>query len=232
MSRPPDLEIRNAGVVYPTRHGPVSALDDISCSFEAGGSTTAIVGRSGAGKSTLVSVLALMRTPTTGQVFVNGVAVPTGERARTRIRAATIGMVFQSFHLDPAATALQNVLLPWHFNPRLSRRAARAQAVEVFDRLGVAELLHRPVSAMSGGQRQRVAIARAMASQPRVLVADEPTGNLDEETGNAVAADLYALKEIGTTVIVVSHDAAVAAMADRMLHLSRGRLTVAAGGLR
>ncbi|WP_116111856.1 ABC transporter ATP-binding protein [Austwickia chelonae] len=227
MTGGPVVELVKAGVTYSADSGPVRALTEVSCSFEAG-TSTAVIGRSGAGKSTLVSVLALMRSPTSGAVLVNGRPVPTAERARAQLRASTVGMIFQSFHLDPATTAAQNVLLPWHFNPRVGRREAQAHAAEIFERLGIAELMNRPVGAMSGGQRQRVAIARAMVARPRVLLADEPTGNLDEETGLAVAEDLYALKHSGTAVIVVSHDAVVAAMAERVLRLAHGRLAAAA----
>ncbi|MBW3086814.1 Lipoprotein-releasing system ATP-binding protein LolD [Austwickia sp. TVS 96-490-7B] len=220
---PPRMELCGVGVDYETATGTVTALTEVSCAFAARESV-AIVGRSGAGKSTLVSVLALMRTPSRGMVCLDGVEVPRRGRELARLRARHVGMIFQSFHLDPQVTALNNALLPWHFAPWLSRRDARRRAMDLFDRLGIADLSDRPVHAMSGGQRQRVAIARALVTDPDVVIADEPTGNLDEHTGNAVAEDLYALTASGTTVIVVTHDHTIAAMADRTVDLAFGRI--------
>lgn len=217
------LGLVEVSVEYASPTGLVMALDRVSCTFGPAGST-AIVGRSGSGKSTLVSVLALLRTPTRGTVVVDGTKAPAAQAALAALRARHVGMIFQSFHLDPAASALHNVLLPWHFHPGLSRRDARARAVDLLERLGIAELIDRPVYAMSGGQRQRVAIARALLTDPPVLIADEPTGNLDEETGQRIAQDLFGLTTTGTTVIVVTHDAAIAAMAQRVIGLTHGRL--------
>lgn len=220
-------ELIDVEVVYPTPAGEVRALDRVTCGFQSG-TSTALQGRSGSGKSTLISVLALLRRPTAGRVLVRGRDVAgVGERGLARLRGGGVGVVFQSFHLDHRATAAENVCLPWAFSVgAMRRKAAFARAEALLAQLGVAELAGRTPSEMSGGQRQRVAIARALFNDPALLIADEPTGNLDEETAAAVAADLYALPEtMGTTVIVVTHDSCVAALADRTLHLVSGRIT-------
>jgi ABC-type antimicrobial peptide transport system, ATPase component len=220
-----------ATVRYSTAHGSVTALREVTVSFPAG-SASAIVGRSGSGKSTLISVLSLLRRPTSGRVLLRDVVVSElSERELARARAS-VGIVFQSFHLEPSLTAAENVMLPWYFGisaeagrRRMSRRTAYRRAVDILERLGIGALAGRRPNAMSGGQRQRVAIARALFTNPILFVADEPTGNLDEETANDVAATIFGLPAtFGTTVVVVTHDAEVAAMADTRLELVRGEL--------
>lgn len=218
------LELREASFVYGSGTEAVEALQPTSHQFLAG-TSSAIVGRSGSGKSTLVSLLGLLRTPTTGSIAIGGQEAPHAPRPRAALRANHLGMVFQSFHLEPRLTALANTLLPWHFHPTLGRREATKRAKTALDQLGIGHLTGRKVANMSGGQRQRVAIARALISKPAVLLADEPTGNLDEETSLHVAADLVALTTHGTAVIIVTHDNPVAELADEKLHLTKGKLT-------
>lgn len=222
------VELRDVTVEHVTPDGPIRALDSLSLSFEEG-STTAVHGRSGAGKSTLVSVLALLRRPTHGRVLVGpGDVTDWPQHRLDTLRPRHVGIAFQSPHLDDALTAAENVMLPWALRAGetafWSLREATTRVDELLTLLGIADLARRRPRTMSGGQRQRVAVARAMFTKPRLLLADEPTGNLDEESANGVAASLYDLAaHLGTAVVVVTHDRAVADMASRQVRLSRGR---------
>lgn len=222
----PAIALAGVSVEFPSPQGVVHALRGATFTC-ARGESVAVVGRSGSGKSTLMSILALLRRPTAGRVYIDGTeASGLPEREVARVRAEHVGVVFQSFHLEPSLTARENTLLPWRLAGSMSRvpaSAARARADELLDELGIGDLARRKVTAMSGGQRQRVAIARALMVQPTVIVADEPTGNLDEETADDVARMLYALPRThNSAVIVVTHDPAVAARADRTVHLAHG----------
>ncbi len=193
----------------------------------------AIVGPSGSGKTTLLGLLAGLDRPTAGRVILDGcdlAAMTEDERARFRVNR--VGFVFQSFHLLPTLTALENVLVPVELAgaDRRSRgrepaRRARDHAMELLDRVGLAERAsHYPVQ-LSGGERQRVALARAFANRPRALFADEPTGNLDAETGTRVVAIMEELnRDAGTTLVLVTHDAELAQRADRVVRLADGRV--------
>lgn len=219
-------ELDAVGVVYGQGDRQVRALNEVSCRFDPG-TSTAILGRSGSGKSTLISVLSMLRQPTTGTVRLGGVDTSSlSPRAVAKQRSTGIGVVFQSFHLEPALTAEQNIMLPWTFGKsRQTRREAGERAAGLLEQLGIGELHGRRPTAMSGGQRQRVAIARALFVRPKLFIADEPTGNLDEETANEVAAVVMGLPaEHQTAVVVVTHDAAVADLADRRMTLVRGSL--------
>jgi ABC-type lipoprotein export system ATPase subunit len=222
----PAASLQDVSVEYPSPAGPVVALRNVTLELPRG-SSTAILGRSGAGKSTLVAVLALLRAPTAGEVRIGDIgATDLDPVERARLRAAEIGIVFQAFHLEASFTAIENVMLPWYFADGAEpRRAARDRAHGLLELLGIGELAQRRPNEMSGGQRQRVAIARALFPGPSLFIADEPTGNLDEETAGAVAETLLALPErLGTTVLVVTHDRMVADQADRRITLVRGRL--------
>lgn len=224
----PAIALADVSVEFPSPQGVVHALQNAT--FEcARGESVAVVGRSGSGKSTLMSILALLRRPTAGRVYIDGIeASSISEREVARVRAEHVGVVFQSFHLEPSLSARENILLPWRFAASMSRvpaSAARARADELLDELGIGALAKRKVTAMSGGQRQRVAIARALMVQPTVIVADEPTGNLDEQTADDVARMLYALPRTHNSgVIIVTHDPSVAARADRTVHLAHGSI--------
>ena len=220
------IEVADVSVAFETPAGPVHALREVSFRCQRG-SSVAVIGRSGSGKSTLMSVLSLLRRPTSGTVRVGGVDASTlSDRETARVRAEQVGVIFQSFHLEPALSARENVTLPWRFAPGMAgmpRRAAAARADDLLADLGIADLRHRPVAAMSGGQRQRVAIARALMAQPAVIVADEPTGNLDEETADAVARVLFDLpQQHNSAVVVVTHDPEIARRADRTVELTHG----------
>jgi ABC-type lipoprotein export system ATPase subunit len=220
-------ELSSVTVEYPSAVGRVTALRNVDVRFQVG-SSTAIVGRSGSGKTTLVSVLALLRRPTKGHVAVNGVTVSSLTNSEVAaLRSSAIGIAFQSYHLEGSLTAVENVMLPWFFSSEsVARRQARLRAMEILSQLEIGDLADRTPNQLSGGQRQRLAIGRALFSRPTLFVADEPTGNLDEDTANSVAQTIFSLPLLfGTTVVVVTHDSTVAAMAGIQLELVRGEFT-------
>ena len=193
-------------------------------SFEVrAGEAVAIVGVSGSGKSTLLGLLAGLDTPSAGSVRIDGHDLfALDEDGRAALRGRMVGFVFQSFQLLPAMTALENVMLPLEL---AGATDAAAPARTMLGRVGLAERLHHYPKQLSGGEQQRVAIARAFVTRPKLLFADEPTGNLDAATGLQVIDLLFELnREIGTTLLLVTHDEAVTGRCDRVLHLSAGRL--------
>ncbi|MFT4889178.1 MAG: putative ABC transport system ATP-binding protein [Halobacteriales archaeon] len=200
---------------------PVRALDGVSLELPRG-SFTAVMGPSGSGKSTLMNLVGCLDSPTDGRIEIDGRSVTgIGDRERTRIRAESIGFVFQTFNLMPRLTALENVALPLVFRG-VSRSDRRDRARDLLERVGLADRSeHRP-SELSGGQRQRVAIARALVNDPAILLADEPTGNLDTETGARILDLFDDLHAEGNTVLVVTHERHVAERADRIVHLLDG----------
>jgi len=215
------------GVVkrYPSGGGePVVALDDVDFAVRPG-EFVAVVGPSGSGKSTLLNVLGLLDDPTEGQRLLDGVDVTNLSVAeRTRARKESIGFVFQDFHLLPTLTAVENVAMPTAFDPG----DATDRAADLLSRFGLGDRLDHEPSELSGGQKQRVAIARALINEPAVLLADEPTGNLDTETGEAILAEFERVKAEGVAVVAVTHDPLVEEYADRVVDLTDGKMT---GGL-
>ena len=187
------------------------------------GEAVAVVGASGAGKSTLLGLLAGMDVPTSGRVFLDGTELSAlDEDGRARLRAARVGFVFQAFHLLPNLTALENVMLPLEL---AGRGDAHSAAGEVLERVGLEKRLHHYPKQLSGGEQQRVALARAFAPQPKVLFADEPTGNLDSATGQRIIDLLFAMNsERHTTLALVTHDETLAQRCNRRLELEAGRL--------
>jgi putative ABC transport system ATP-binding protein len=202
--------------------GELTLLGGIDLSIFPG-EAVAVVGASGAGKSTLLSLLAGMDTPTSGRVYLDGVELSAlDEDGRARVRAARVGFVFQAFHLLPNLTALENVMLPLEL---AGHGNAREAAHEVLERVGLAGRLRHYPRQLSGGEQQRVALARAFASQPKVLFADEPTGNLDSATGQRIIELLFAMnREHATTLVLVTHDENLARRCSRCLELEAGRL--------
>jgi len=188
------------------------------------GESVAIVGRSGSGKTTLLGLLAGLDTPSEGKVELDGSEISRlSEDERARLRARRVGFVFQSFQLLPALSALENVMLPLEL---AGIEAPEKRARELLERVGLGERLSHTPRQLSGGEQQRVAIARAFASDPVVLFADEPTGNLDNRTGQAVSDLLMDLnREQGTTLVMVTHDDRLAARCGRQLHIEAGVLT-------
>ena len=201
---------------------PLILLHEIDFSIHAGESV-AILGPSGSGKSTLLGLLAGLDSASTGQVMIDGVDLfALNEDARAALRGANIGFVFQSFQLLANLTALENVMLPLEI---ANRSDARSAAQAVLERVGLAQRLHHYPKQLSGGEQQRVAIARAFAPHPKLLFADEPTGNLDRATGERVIDLLFELnREQGATLVLVTHDEHLAERCDRRLELSGGKL--------
>ncbi|QSX00612.1 ABC transporter ATP-binding protein [Haloterrigena alkaliphila] len=202
---------------------PVHALDGVSLEIPRG-SYTAIMGPSGSGKSTLMNLVGCLDTPTEGTVVVDGedVAALT-DRERTTLRGTTVGFVFQTFNLMPRLTALENVALPQLFQD-VDRGTRRERARDLLERVGLADRADHLPNELSGGQRQRVALARALVNDPALVLADEPSGNLDTET-EADILDLFAeFHDAGTTMIVVTHERHVAERAERIVHLLDGTL--------
>ena len=201
---------------------PLTILDGVSFAVESG-ATIAIVGASGSGKTTLLGLLAGLDRPTSGEIHIDGQALSAlDEDARAAIRQRLLGFVFQSFQLLPALTALENVMLPLEL---AGADDAEARARLWLDRVGLAKRTTHYPRQLSGGEQQRVAIARAFAGEPKLLMADEPTGNLDGATGADVADLMFRLnREHGTTLLLVTHDVALASRCARRLSLSQGRL--------
>lgn len=201
--------------------GQLTILDNVSLSLEQGDSL-AIIGRSGSGKSTLLGLLAGLDLPSSGEVVLAGNPLNTlDEDQRAAVRASHVGFVFQAFLLLDSLNALENVMLPLelagHANPK-------QRASELLIRVGLEKRLQHPVNLLSGGEQQRVALARAFATQPDILFADEPTGNLDSQTGESISNLLFEMnKELGTTLILVTHDEKLAARCQQHLRLEAGR---------
>ena len=188
------------------------------------GEAVAILGASGSGKSTLLGLLAGLDVPTRGRVWIDGTDLfALDEDGRAQLRGRMVGFVFQSFQLLPALTALENVMLPLEL---LGGADAAGRAREVLERVGLGERLGHYPRQLSGGEQQRVAVARAFVSEPKLLFADEPTGNLDSTTGEHVIDLLFQMnREHGTTLVLVTHDAELAKRCDRRLHISAGEIT-------
>ena len=216
------IRVEALGKTVPNAGTGLTILHDISFEICAG-EAVAIVGVSGSGKSTLLGLLAGLDTPTGGRVRINGHDLSAlDEDGRAALRARMVGFVFQSFQLLPAMTALENVMLPLELaGARDAREAARA----MLERVGLGERLSHYPKQLSGGEQQRVAIARAFVTQPALLLADEPTGNLDTATGSQVIDLMFELnRERGTTLLLVTHDEALSRRCDRVLRLAAGRL--------
>ena len=203
--------------------GTLTILNDVNLSIKEGESL-AIIGVSGSGKSTLLGLLAGLDTPTQGKVILDGTDLSEhDEDGRAKIRAQSVGFVFQSFHLLPGLTALENASLALELTDNDN---AMNQAKEKLEQVGLAERLHHYPNQLSGGEQQRVAIARAFAGNPKILFADEPTGNLDQKTAQRIIDLLFKMnKENGTTLVMVTHDNQIANHCDRQVVISGGQLS-------
>ena len=209
--------------------GSLTILSDVSFSIERGESV-AIVGPSGAGKSTLLALLAGLDLPTNGRIWLDGWELSAlDEDGRAQVRAASVGFVFQSFHLVPALNALENVMLPLEL---AGSEDPRDKALEILNTVGLSERTTHYPAQLSGGEKQRVAIARAFATEPAVLFADEPTGNLDTRTGENIMNMMFELnKNSSTTLVLVTHDRRLAERCDREIRLDAGKLVADTGGV-
>ncbi len=205
-----------------TAEGRLDILTDVNLSIQPG-EVVAVVGVSGSGKSTLLSLLAGLDLPTSGQVYLDGIALTElDEDGRARLRGEAVGFVFQAFQLLPSLTALENVMLPLELK---GVRNAALLAREFLARVGLAHRLHHYPRQLSGGEQQRVALARAFVTYPKILFADEPTGNLDQRTGQHVIELLFELNQAhATTLVLVTHDEALAKRCQRIIELEAGRI--------
>lgn len=221
-SVPSVISVQSVSKVVSTEQEALTILHDINLTIGAGESV-AIVGSSGAGKSTLMTLLAGLDTPTQGEVYLLGQGLSSlDDEARAAIRSQSIGFVFQSFLLIPSLSALDNVTLPCLLKGEPENRA-RAEAL--LTSVGLAHRLHHSPNQLSGGEQQRVALARAFMVEPQVLFADEPTGNLDQETASKVIDLLFELnQQHGTTLVLVTHDPKLAARCQRRFYMQAGKL--------
>jgi len=218
------LRLENVTRRYSEGEGQLEIFSDLTMTL-APGEIVALVGQSGAGKSSLLHIAGLLEAPTSGEIYINGAAVSRlPDQDRTRIRRDTIGFVYQSHHLLPEFDALENVILPQMIAGK-SRGDAAIEATRLLGMLGLGQrLTHRPAQ-LSGGEQQRVAIARAMANKPRILLADEPTGNLDSRTsGGVFDALIAAVRAEGLAALIATHNIELAARMDRTLLLQDGKL--------
>ncbi len=207
------------------RYGDVEVLKGVDLAVDAG-QFTAIMGKSGSGKSTLLGIVAGLEKPDEGEVFILGHSLAgMNDRELATLRRHSIGIVFQGFSLIPSLTALDNVLLPTFFTPETSVAQRRQRGIDLLAQVGLSERLHYHPATLSGGEQQRVAIARALMNRPAILLADEPTGNLDQETGASVLELLLDLgRTHGTGLLMVTHDPDVAAKAGNVVEMKDGRI--------
>ncbi len=222
----PILELKQVDKIYA---GAVSTqvLFDINLSFEEG-SCSSIVGESGSGKSTLLNIIGTLDKPTRGEVIINGKLVNVLDKNRlAELRNETIGFVFQFHYLLPEFTVMENVLMPYLIRKRKPSKEILLRMNDLLEMLGIAGLKNNLVTRISGGEQQRTAIARALINSPKVLLADEPTGNLDSETTERICKAFREINErYGTTFIVVTHDRRVAEHTDRMVEMKDGKIVV------
>ncbi|HXO42228.1 MAG TPA: ABC transporter ATP-binding protein [Thermoanaerobaculia bacterium] len=220
----PVVEMREVTKEFRTAAGAFTALSGVSLSIERG-EMVAITGPSGSGKSTLLSLLAGIDRPTRGEVVVGGVGVhAVPERRLSAWRGRAVGIVFQFFQLLPTLTAEENVMLPMDFCATWPRRERRERALALLARVGVADQADKLPSTLSGGQQQRVALARALANEPMLLIADEPTGNLDSRNARAMLELMAELARQGQAVVLATHDRGATDCASRMVALADGRV--------
>lgn len=219
----PLIEVKNVYKIYNPGENEVHALDGVSLTIDRG-EFVAIIGHSGSGKSTLMNMLGLLDRCTSGEYFLNGVNVlDMTDDEQSEVRNKEIGFIFQGFNLIPSMTAQGNVELPLIYRG-MKREERNALSVAALERVGLGNRMdHRP-SQMSGGQQQRVAIARALAAKPPIILADEPTGNLDSGSGKEVMRILHELHDEGKTIILITHDNDIAAEATRIIRISDGKV--------
>jgi len=218
------INLRDVVKTYETGAGDVTVLEDITLRVQRG-EFISVVGPSGSGKSTLLNMITGIDRPTEGEIFVGDEAVhELSENELARWRGRNIGVIFQFFQLLPTLTILENVMLPMDFCNVYKRRERRERALHLLEQVGIAEHADKMPNALSGGEQQRAAIARALSNDPPLVVADEPTGNLDTTTANEVFALFEQLVAQGKTLMIVTHDRSLSSRTERVLHLLDGRL--------
>jgi putative ABC transport system ATP-binding protein len=217
------IQMRGIQKVYETGHVEVRALKGIDLDVDRS-EYVAVVGPSGSGKSTLMNLLGCLDTPTAGEYVLSGEKVAGLDRNRlAEIRNRHVGFVFQSFNLLPYATALENVELPLLFGG-VAARERRARAAEMLEKVDLADRMHHKPTELSGGQMQRVAIARALVNRPTMVLADEPTGNLDSASGRGVVGLFDELHDSGQTIVMITHDMGLAGLANRVVQIRDGEI--------
>jgi putative ABC transport system ATP-binding protein len=216
------LSVSNLTKTYPSGGKDLTVLDHVSFTVEKG-TSCAIVGPSGSGKTTLLGLCAGLDRATTGTVLLNDIALDNlGEDDRARVRNEHVGFVFQSFNLLPTLTALENVMVPMELR---KQKGIRARAISLLEKVGLGNRYNHYPAQLSGGEQQRVSIARAFANQPHILFADEPTGNLDNETGATIEGLLFDLNhQEGTTLVLVTHNLELAQKCNRVLQMKGGKV--------
>ena len=216
------LELQNVSKTYQSGSRKLTVLDQVTLSIQAG-ETLAIVGPSGSGKTTLLGLCAGLDSSSTGSVVLNGESLEKlNEDQRAAVRSRDVGFIFQNFQLLPTLTALENVMVPLELK---KRKDAKEKAMELLDKVGLKDRATHYPTQLSGGEQQRVSIARAFANAPKILFADEPTGNLDTETGTMIENLIFDLnKEQGTTLVLVTHDLELADKTQRIVHIKGGKI--------
>ena len=220
------MELRNIDKIYGTQI-QTQVLYDINLSFEQG-SFNSIIGQSGSGKSTLLNIMGTLDRPTNGQVLIRG--IPANEMTENELadlRNISIGFVFQFHYLLPEFTAIENVLMPFQIQTGKITKEIRNKAEEYMDLVGLSQVRNNPSSKMSGGQQQRTAIARALINRPSIILADEPTGNLDSDSTETIYELMRDINQkLGTTFIIITHDRRIAEKADRIVEIKDGRINL------
>lgn len=219
------IELENVSKTYKTGNIEVPALKNIDLSIEKG-DLIAIVGPSGSGKSTLMNIIGLLDRPTGGVYKIDNdpLTLSMSDNKLSSLRAEKIGFIFQSFELLPKLTALKNVLLPLAY-AKQNKARRRENALKILEKVGLGKRLHHKPTELSGGEKQRVAIARALLNDPDIILADEPTGNLDSKSGSQIMEILQNLNKEGKTILVITHDEKIAAICHRKIYLFDGEIT-------
>ncbi|MCF7824470.1 MAG: ABC transporter ATP-binding protein [Candidatus Marinimicrobia bacterium] len=222
----PLIQVTDLYKIYKMGNAEVRALNGVSISIEQN-EYVSIMGPSGSGKSTLMNLLGCLDTPTSGDFFMDGINVASmTDDELAHIRNKKIGFVFQTFNLLPKSTSLRNVELPLIYNGEIKAADRKAMAMNALERVSLGDRVNHKPNELSGGQRQRVAVARALVNNPAIILADEPTGNLDSKTGEEIMALFDALHEQGNTIILVTHEEHIAVHAQRVVRLLDGKIAV------
>jgi putative ABC transport system ATP-binding protein len=214
----------NITKIFQTKEVETLALDAVTLHIEKG-EFVSIMGPSGCGKSTLLNMIGLLDQPTEGQILLSGTDVSgMTDKQKAEVRNRTLGFIFQSFHLIPALNVIDNVELPLLYRNNVSAKERRTRALEALEKVELSHRLKHFPTQLSGGQCQRVAIARALVGQPEIILADEPTGNLDSKMGDEIMTLLQTINQSGTTIVMVTHDERIAGQTNRVLRMLDGKI--------